>query len=136
MRKKIIIAGAGGIGRACGLILLRHFGKNIELLLADINAIQCDQAEAWIQAGLPSPEIIAKMVLPSTPQKIGKLHGDLLLDCSPGRFAAEMATVALRNQMHYANLTENVPATKQIYKIAKNASTGFALQTGLAPGFI
>ncbi len=136
MNKKIIIAGAGGIGRACGLILLQHFGSDIDLTLADINEKQCDQAEAWIQAGLSSSVTITKTVLPSNPQDHWNPSGDLLLDCTPGKFAAEMAMVALRNQMHYANLTENVPATKKIYEIAKNASTGFALQTGLAPGFI
>lgn len=136
MNKKIIIAGAGGIGRACGLILLEHFGTDIDLTLADINAKQCDQAEAWIQAGLSSPVTLTKTVLPSNPQEHWNPSGDLLLDCTPGKFAAEMAMVALRNRMHYANLTENVPATKKIYEIAKDASTGFALQTGLAPGFI
>ena len=38
--------------------------------------------------------------------------------------------------MHYANLTENLPSTREIYQIAKDANRGFALQTGLAPGFI
>ena len=136
MNKKIIIAGAGGIGRACGLILLQHFGTKIDLILADINEKQCDEADAWIRAGLSSSAAITKIVIPSDPRQQWNPSGDLLLDCTPGKFAAEMATVALRNQMHYANLTENVPATKKIYEIVKDASTGFALQTGLAPGFI
>lgn len=136
MNKKIIIAGAGGIGRACGLILLQHFGSDIDLILADINAKQCDEADAWIHAGLSSSVTITKIVIPSDPRQQWNPSGDLLLDCTPGKFAAEMAMVARRNPMHYANLTENVPATKKIYEIAKDASTGFALQTGLAPGFI
>lgn len=136
MNKRIIIAGAGGIGRACGLILLKHFGTDLDLTLADINKKQCEQAEEWIQAGLSSPIPVSKTVLTSDPQKHWNPSGDLLLDCTPGKFAAEMALVALRNGMHYANLTENVPATNKIYEIAKGASTGFALQTGLAPGFI
>src|SRR5690606_36926155 len=60
----------------------------------------------------------------------------LLLDCTPGKFAPQFAEIALRNGMHYANLTEHVPATRKIYELAQNAPTGFALQTGLAPGFI
>lgn len=136
MKKKIIIAGAGGIGRACGLILLQHMGTDVALTLADINEDQCDQAEKWIRAGYGRPATVTKIILPPNPSENWKPTGDLLLDCTPGIFAAEMAAVALRQNMHYANLTENVPATKKIYKLARDASTGFALQTGLAPGFI
>jgi len=35
--------------------------------------------------------------------------------------------------MHYANLTEYVAETDEITAFAKNAETGFVLQTGLAP---
>jgi len=38
--------------------------------------------------------------------------------------------------MHYANLTEYVAETDEIISLAKDAETGFILQTGLAPGFI
>ncbi|MDQ3712689.1 MAG: saccharopine dehydrogenase, partial [Acidobacteriota bacterium] len=39
-------------------------------------------------------------------------------------------------KMHYANLTEYVAETDEIIALAKDAETGFVLQTGLAPGFI
>src|SRR5699024_82788 len=61
---------------------------------------------------------------------------DLLLDCTPGRFAVHMAKISLRADAHYANLTEWIQATEEILDLAKNSSSGFALQTGLAPGFI
>ena len=38
--------------------------------------------------------------------------------------------------MHYANLTEYVAETDEIIELAKDADTGFVLQTGLAPGFV
>ncbi|MCC6327910.1 MAG: saccharopine dehydrogenase [Acidobacteria bacterium] len=38
--------------------------------------------------------------------------------------------------MHYANLTEYVAETDAILELARDADTGFVLQTGLAPGFI
>jgi saccharopine dehydrogenase-like NADP-dependent oxidoreductase len=38
--------------------------------------------------------------------------------------------------MHYANLTEYVAETDEIIALAKDAETGFVLQTGLAPGFV
>jgi saccharopine dehydrogenase-like NADP-dependent oxidoreductase len=47
-----------------------------------------------------------------------------------------MARFACDFKMHYANLTEYVAETDEITAFAKNAETGFVLQTGLAPGFI
>jgi saccharopine dehydrogenase-like NADP-dependent oxidoreductase len=47
-----------------------------------------------------------------------------------------MAAFAKEYHMHYANLTEYVAETDQIKALAKEASTGFVLQTGLAPGYI
>lgn len=136
MTKKIIIAGAGGIGRACGLLLLQHFGEDLELVFADVHAAQCDEAIAWVQQGLSFRGKMTMSSIPTGNPEDWNPDGDVLLDCTPGKFAPGFATVALRNNMHYANLTEHVPATRKIYELARNARTGFALQTGLAPGFI
>lgn len=136
MAKKIIIAGAGGIGRACGLLLLKYYGEALELVFADVHATQCDEAIAWVRQGLSSSERITSSEIPGGSPEDWNPEADVLLDCTPGKFAPQFATVALRNNMHYANLTEHVPSTRKIYELARNATTGFALQTGLAPGFI
>ena len=47
-----------------------------------------------------------------------------------------MAAYAKAFKMHYANLTEYVAETDAIMELARDADTGFVLQTGLAPGFI
>jgi len=47
-----------------------------------------------------------------------------------------MAAYAKEFRMHYANLTEYVAETDAILELARDADTGFVLQTGLAPGFI
>jgi saccharopine dehydrogenase-like NADP-dependent oxidoreductase len=47
-----------------------------------------------------------------------------------------MARYAKDYNMHYANLTEYIAETQQIIKLAKNTTTGFVLQSGLAPGYI
>lgn len=136
MANKIIIAGSGGIGRACGLILLEHFGRDIDLVMADVDAMQCEHAVSWINAGLTAPHSIQTTVLSADRLDNWNPEGQILLDCTPGKYAPALARVALRNQLHYANLTEHVPSTRLIYELAKDAETGFALQTGLAPGFI
>jgi saccharopine dehydrogenase-like NADP-dependent oxidoreductase len=47
-----------------------------------------------------------------------------------------MAKFALDAHAHYVNLTEYVAETKQIMEMAKDAQTGFGLQSGVAPGFV
>lgn len=137
MVKKVIIAGAGGIGRACALMLLQKYKKEILITLADVDANQLTAARQWISGGLDHD--LGKLIL----QDLSEVDTDtwtpemdLLLDCTPGRFAVHMAKVSLRSGAHYANLTEWIQATEEILDLAKNASSGFALQTGLAPGFI
>jgi len=63
-------------------------------------------------------------------------EADILLDCLPGSQAPRMAQLAKDFHMHYANLTEYVAETEAIMTLAKEAQTGFVLQTGLAPGYI
>jgi len=137
MAKKVIIAGAGGIGRACALMLLEKYQNQIEITLADINRAQMEAAKKWISRGLnhqnPSIDLfdLSKINIDTW-----KPLMNLLLDCTPGRFATQMARVAFRAQAHYANLTEWVKATQDILQLTKEAPSAFALQTGLAPGFI
>jgi saccharopine dehydrogenase-like NADP-dependent oxidoreductase len=62
-------------------------------------------------------------------------QGDIL-DCLPGSQAPRIAEFAKDYELHYANLTEYVAETEKIKTLAKDATTGFILQTGLAPGYI
>jgi saccharopine dehydrogenase-like NADP-dependent oxidoreductase len=60
---------------------------------------------------------------------------EIILDCLPGSQAPRIAG-AKDYELHYANLTEYVAETEKIKTLAKDATTGFILQTGLAPGYI
>ncbi|MEX2592444.1 MAG: saccharopine dehydrogenase C-terminal domain-containing protein [Anditalea sp.] len=136
--KRIIIVGSGGIGRACGLILLRHYKEeNIRLALADIDQDQCLDSISWIERGL-GKSISSIEVMPINDKSLKNWNpsGDILLDCTPGACCLAVAEVAVRNQMHYANLSEHIFETKKIIKLVNGNSKGFILQTGLAPGFI
>ena len=136
--KTIIIVGSGGIGRACGLILSSHFKEDrMKLVMADIDQDQCMESLSWIKRGLGNDNTqIEVMLIDDESLKNWNPSGDILLDCSPGANCLAVAEVAVRNQMHYANLTENVPETKKIIKLVKGNPKGFVLQTGVAPGFI
>jgi saccharopine dehydrogenase-like NADP-dependent oxidoreductase len=61
---------------------------------------------------------------------------DALLDCLPGTHAPDMARLCLHFELHYVNLTEYVKETEEITLMAQEATTGFILQTGLAPGYV
>jgi saccharopine dehydrogenase-like NADP-dependent oxidoreductase len=58
-------------------------------------------------------------------------QGDIILDCLPGSQAPRIADTKIMSC--YANLTEYVAETEKIKTLAKDATTGFILQTGLAP---
>lgn len=136
----IFIAGAGGIGRAAGLILTNHLKSKVHVTIGDINKEAINAAVDFITKGNNKDINVSGLLMPRSGesnevQAMLDSH-DIILDCLPGGQAPRMAKWALDNNMHYANLTEYVAETEQIMDMAKNAKTGFVLQTGLAPGFI
>jgi len=139
-RHKIVIAGAGGMGSAAGL-LLRELGDfDVDLYLGDADVTKARTAAAWTCDGSNRPGLVETFLVPtegSSPEFDAVLAGaDLLLDCLPGTEAPRMAGLALKHRLHYANLTEYVDETNQIIELARGADRGFVLQTGLAPGYV
>ena len=140
MTKKIFIAGAGGIGEAAALLLREWSEVETEIYLGDVNAENLKKAKNFVlensgktskvETVLMNPEGLTDEL------KAAFEASDVLLDCSPGGQAPKMARFAFDFKMHYANLTEYVAETDEIINLARNAETGFVLQTGLAPGFI
>lgn len=140
MKKRIVIAGAGGIGRAVGL-LLREIGDiDVDLVLGDAFAGQLDSAASFIADDSDASGAVDTVLIPrdGTSRELdAALAGaDLILDCLPGGQAPRVAGWALDNNAHYANLTEYVAETNKIMAMTRDASTGFALQCGLAPGMV
>jgi len=139
LNKRVLVAGSGGIGRAVGL-LLRELGElDVDLVLGDADPKQAETAAQFVNGGDGGGEIDT-MDIPfegMTDDLEDALNAsDIVLDCLPGGQAPRVATWAMRYGLHYVNLTEYVAETAQILKMAKEADTGFALQAGLAPGFI
>lgn len=140
MRKRVVIAGSGGIGRAVGL-LLRELGElEVDLVLGDARGDQADSAAAFVSDGSAAKGAVETLAIPlggTTPELDKALAGaDLVLDCLPGSQSTRVAGWALKHDLHYANLTEYVEETHQILGLARGATKGFALQCGLAPGFV
>ncbi|WP_372769565.1 saccharopine dehydrogenase family protein [Lutibacter sp.] len=136
----IIIAGAGGIAEAAGLILMEWSAVTPTLFIGNRTLSKAVKVAKWIEAGTTKPCTVKSFHLPEngiTEEMKEIFHqGAIILDCLPGSQAPKMAQFAKDFRMHYANLTEYVEETNKIMALAKDAKTGFVLQTGLAPGYI
>jgi len=140
MSKTIFIAGSGGIGEAAALLLREWCEFELTLILGDVSEGNLKKAVDFVTANSAKTTRVETVLMPpdgiSDEMKAAFEAADVLLDCSPGGQAPRMARFAVDYKMHYANLTEYVAETDQITEMAKDADTGFILQTGLAPGFI
>lgn len=140
MNAKIFIAGAGGIGQAAGLILSESNEVNAEIYFGDISQVAIDRAVKFVSEGCGHLSRLHGVLMPMKDSndvlEAALEKCDVILDCLPGSQAPRMARLAIKHGCHYANLTEYVAETNEIMEIAKDADTGFILQTGLAPGFI
>ena len=140
MNHKIFIAGSGGIGQAVGVLLREWSSNEVELYLGDISEDHLDTAASFIKHLSQRTSRVEKVLMAkdgaNDEMTAAFEECQILLDCSPGSQAPRMAQFAKDFKMHYANLTEYVDETDAIIEIAKDAETGFVLQTGLAPGFI
>ncbi len=136
----IIIAGAGGIAQAAGLILAEWSTITPTIYIGNRTLVKAQKVAKWIGNGTTKKCEIIPFHLNSseiTDEMMNIFNtGDALLDCLPGKLAPKMAGFAKDFELFYANLTEYVSETNQIIDLANNANTGFVLQTGLAPGYI
>jgi saccharopine dehydrogenase-like NADP-dependent oxidoreductase len=136
----IIIAGAGGIAEAVGLLLMEWSEITPTLFIGDRTHSKAKKVANWIQEGTTKPGTITDFHLAEAglTEEVAAIfrQGDIILDCLPGGQAPRIAQFAKDFNLHYANLTEYVSETEQIMTLAKEAKTGFILQTGLAPGYI
>lgn len=140
MTKTILIAGSGGIGEAAALLLREWSEFETTIILGDISEDSLAKARALVCDGSSKTTSVETVLMPrdgeSDELTAAFERSEVLLDCTPGGQAPRMARYARDHNMHYANLTEYVAETEEIMELAKDADTGFVLQTGLAPGFI
>lgn len=136
----IIIAGAGGIAEAVGLLLMEWSAVTPTIFIGDRTHSKAKKVVQWIQKGTTKNGSVEDFHLAeeglTDEMKTIFLQGHIILDCLPGSQAPRIAQFAKDYNLHYANLTEYVTETQEIIALAKDAETGFILQTGLAPGYI
>ena len=136
----IVIAGAGGIAEAAALIIAEWSTTPTNVFIGDCILSKAVEVARWVKDGTTRQCNITPFHLPENTLTLGMKDifskGGILLDCLPGMNAPLMANYARDFHLHYVNLTEYVAETNQIMAFAKDAETGFVLQSGLAPGYI
>jgi saccharopine dehydrogenase-like NADP-dependent oxidoreductase len=118
----ILVLGLGKVGALVGILLQKN-GFNV--LGADLSA----------KAGLPFKTQKLDVTDIAQVAKIMPQY-DAVVSCLPYHFNLEISKRACRQEVHYFDLTEDVPTTKAIIKLSKSANSILAPQCGLAPGFI
>lgn len=120
--QKIAVLGLGKVGRLAALLL-----------------DEADFEVTGFDARLPSE------TLPFDVRNLNVANDDLasafngfdaVLSCLPYNLNTAIATAAHADDLHYFDLTEDVPTTKTIMELAKSSKGIMAPQCGLAPGFV
>lgn len=128
---KILIIGAGKIGVTVASLLSRtgdyvaYLGDLLEpkkIPLIHNNPIH------FVHTDINAPEAIKKFILEN---KI-----DAVVSCLPYNLTLNVAKIASECNIHYFDPTEDVATTNAVYELAKQSTSAFAPQCGLAPGFI
>ena len=120
--ESILVLGLGKVGTLVG-ILLKKTGFNV--FGADLHE----------KTGLPFKTKALDVADITQASEMMQEH-DAVVSCLPYHFNLEIAMRASRHGIHYFDLTEDVPTTKEIIKLSESASSILAPQCGLAPGFI
>lgn len=121
--QKIAVLGLGKVGTLASELLHE----------AGFEVVACDQAPR--RDSLPFD---VRAVDVSDAAAVATIFGevDAVLSCLPYHLNAELAKAAVAADIHYFDLTEDVPTTKRILDLSKNANRLMAPQCGLAPGFV
>ena len=132
--KNILVLGAGKIGALISGLLAESGDYYVQLADSVAGA-----AEEVVKAH--GQKNLAAFTLDASDRDSLTAHvkqHDLLAVISglPYYCNVRVAEVAREQNLHYFDLTEDVEVTKAVRKLAEGATTAFAPQCGLAPGFI
>lgn len=120
--KNILVVGTGKVGKLVA-IFLNQCGFHVTGL--DNNQVKSKHFES-IKGNVTDKKVLAQALK-------GK---DAVVICLPYHLNLTIAEAACAAGIHYFDLTEDVPTTTEIRKMANKAEAVLAPQCGLAPGFI
>jgi len=127
--EQVLVVGAGKIGGAIASMLADT---------GDYTVVVADRSsEQLANIGLHPAISTAALDITNDADLRAALNGKFaVLSAAPFHLTGKIAEAALRTQVHYLDLTEDVASTRKIEALAQNADRAFIPQCGLAPGFI
>lgn len=132
--RNVIVLGAGKIGSLITCLLADSGDYQVHLVDIDAVALQSVQSILTnhpiqtLQLNLGDFETLDRY--------IEKNQFNSIVSCLPFYCNVAIAQIAVRQKLHYFDLTEDIEVTESIKKISQNAESAFVPQCGLAPGFI
>ncbi len=125
------------MGRNIEAIAVIGLGKVGSLVASLLNESGFDVTGADLRQPPPGPFPV-EVIDVTDPGQLGRLLGrcQAVVSCLPYHLNVAIASAAHDAGVHYFDLTEDVPTTKQIMALGKTAPGVMAPQCGLAPGFI
>jgi saccharopine dehydrogenase-like NADP-dependent oxidoreductase len=128
--KNVVIIGAGKIGRMAAHLLARSGEYQVHVV--DAHEHSWRDSIAGLAGATGATVDFAKQS-----DLDANLQGRwALISCAPFFCNPLIAERAKAHGVHYLDLTEDVAVTKQVMSLARDASTAFVPQCGLAPGYI
>jgi saccharopine dehydrogenase-like NADP-dependent oxidoreductase len=129
----VLVMGAGKIGSLISFLLAHS--KNYIVYLADIYESNPHQSRL---GDVPNFNYVTLNALDAAAISafIKENRIEAVVSALPYQFGATIAKIAYKSQIHYFDLTEDTNSSQAIRDIAKDATTAFVPQCGLAPGFI
>lgn len=121
---KILVIGMGKVGSLVGILLNKRF----KVTGLDKNSPHYDLNLPFEVIGGDCSDIdFLEKIIPAF---------EAVVSCMPYFLNLPIAQICHKNEIHYFDLTEDVPTTHAIRKMAETAQAVMAPQCGLAPGFI
>lgn len=120
--RRVAVVGLGNVGRLIADMLTeRGF---------EVRGVDADPSRAT--------EEHSSVVDVQDPAALGELFAgaDAVISCLPYNLNATVARAAHAAQIHYLDLTEDVPTSRVIKQLAETSDTTFMPRCGLAPGFV
>jgi saccharopine dehydrogenase-like NADP-dependent oxidoreductase len=127
--KDVVVIGAGKIGATIAGLLVSTGDYQVTLADRSLEALNRLDRDERIRIAATSVEDTSKLA--------DLLNGQFaVLNAAPFHLTTRIAEVARAAGTHYLDLTEDVASTRRVRELAAGASTAFAPQCGLAPGFV
>ncbi|NBX26377.1 MAG: saccharopine dehydrogenase family protein, partial [Planctomycetes bacterium] len=128
--KKVVILGAGKIGRMCAHLLQRSGDYSVTSVDAHASGLE------WVRKHVPG--VHGEQAAFDDAKAMDRvLAGQwAVISCAPFFCNPLIAERAKAAGVHYLDLTEDVAVTKKVMALSQGAKSAFIPQCGLAPGFI